>query len=178
MIKIIFKNIINLNDDIKKKVRIWRNQPEIRNNMVTRHIISEKEHNKWLKSLTKRDDWIVWVVFYQNKPIGICSLSNINKVGNTTDWGVYIGEDKFKGKGLSKYILFKLIDKTFNEMNMNKMYTSVLSSNTQAIKIYERFGFLQCKNEQKTEEDRKSIEFINIELDKNRWFQIREKIKL
>ena len=141
MKEIKFKNILKVNDEIKVKVRQWRNKEEIRKYMLSQHIITKEEHLNWIESLKNRNDWKFWVVFVDEVPIGSVYLQNIDYTKLTSEWGFYIGEDDYLGKGLGKYILFKFLKMFFEEMNFNILFTKVISSNIAALNIYKKFRF-------------------------------------
>jgi len=141
MKEIKFENILKVNDEIKERVRQWRNKEEIRKYMLNQYIITKEEHLNWIESLKNRNDWKFWVVFVDEIPIGSVYLQNIDFKNLTSEWGFYIGEDDFKGKGLGKYILFKLLKFYFEEMKFEVLFTKVLSDNIAALNIYRKFKF-------------------------------------
>lgn len=141
MKEINFENILKVNDEIKERVRQWRNEEEIRKYMLNQHIITKEEHLNWIESLKNKNDWKFWVVFVEETPIGSVYLQNIDFKNLTSEWGFYIGEDDFKGKGLGKYILFKLLKFYFEEMKHEVLFTKVLSDNIAALNIYRKFKF-------------------------------------
>ena len=141
MKEIKFENILKVNDEIKGKVRQWRNKEEIRKYMLSQHIITREEHLNWIESLKNRNDWKFWVVFVDELPIGSIYLQNIDYKKLTSEWGFYIGEDDFKDKGLGKYILLKLLELYFEEMKFEVLFTKVLSDNIAALNIYRKFKF-------------------------------------
>jgi len=141
MKEIKFENILKVNDGIKEKVRQWRNKEEIRKYMLSQHIITKEEHLNWIENLKNRNDWKFWVVFVDEIPIGTVYLQNIDYKKLTSEWGFYIGKDDFKGKGLGKYILFKLLEFYFEEMKFEVLFTKVISNNIAALNIYRKFKF-------------------------------------
>ncbi len=163
MKKIEFKNILDVEPKIRGQARIWRNRPEIRSNMLTQHIISEKEHSQWLDSLKKRKDRIVWIIYYQGIPIGSCYLHDIKYDQKQSEWGYYIGEGEYRGKGLSKFILSELMNISFNQLGLEKLITSVLKHNRRAYQIYQKFGFVE-----KQDTDNNN-ELIFLEMTEENW---------
>jgi len=134
-------DILAVDDELKEKVREWRNKEEVRKYMLTQHIITEEEHSKWIKNLRHKNDYKGWVVFVDNTPIGLVYLQNMNHGELTSEWGVYIGEDAYRGKGLSKCILFKLLEMFFDEMKFKTLSTKLLSKNIVALDLYKKFKF-------------------------------------
>jgi len=141
MKEIKFENILKVNDEIKEKVRQWRNKEEIRKYMLNQHIITKEEHLNWIESLKNKNDWKFWVVFIDEIPIGSIYLQSIDYKKLISEWGFYIGEDDFKGKGLGKHILFKLLEFYFEEMKFEVLFTKVISNNITALNIYKKFKF-------------------------------------
>ena len=114
--------------------------------MLNQHIISKGEHLKWIETLKDRKDWKFWVIFYNSTPIGSIYFQNIDYDNLSSEWGFYIGEEEFKGKGLSKYILFKLLEIFFEEMKFKTLITKVLSTNGPALSVYDKFKFRKLKS--------------------------------
>lgn len=141
MKEIKFENILKVNDEIKERVRQWRNKEEIRKYMLSQHIITKEKHLNWIESLKNRNDWKFWVIFVDEIPIGSVYLQNIDFKNLTSEWGFYIGEDDFKGKGLGKHIFFKLLEFYFEEMKFEILFTKVISNNIAALNIYRKFKF-------------------------------------
>jgi len=141
MKEIKYINILKVNDEIKEKVRQWRNKEKIRRYMLSQHIITKEEHLNWIESLKNRNDWKFWVVFVDEIPIGSVYLQNIDFKNLTSEWGFYVGEEDFQGRGLGKYILFKLLEFYFEEMKFEVLFTKVLSVNIAALNIYRKFKF-------------------------------------
>lgn len=167
-----FVNILKVNDEIQEKVRQWRNKEEIRKYMLSQHIITKKEHLNWIESLKNRNDWEFWVVFVDEIPIGSVYLQNIDFKNLTSEWGFYIGEDNYRGKGISKYILFKLLEFYFEEMKFEILFTNVLSDNIAALNIYRKFNFKIINNFLNSQR-----EVILLKFTKKDWSKQKERLK-
>jgi UDP-4-amino-4,6-dideoxy-N-acetyl-beta-L-altrosamine N-acetyltransferase len=168
-----FVDILSVDDELKDRVRQWRNKDRVRKCMLTQHHISREEHSKWLENLKTRDKQRFWVVFAEATPIGSVYLQNINCDLLSSEWGFYIGEDSYTGKGLGKRILYMLLERFFDEMGFNTLLTKVLSDNTAALRIYREFGF--------TEMGRAFVdgdkEILRLSFHRNDWFRQKEDIK-
>ena len=145
MTDIKFVNIIEVPEELQEKVRQWRNRDNIRKFMLTQHTISKEEHSQWIEDLMTRDDWKFWVVFFEGAPIGSVYLQNMNHKDLTSEWGFYIGEDVYKGRGLGKAIFFKLLNIFFDDMKFATLFTRILSDNTVALALYKKFKFREIK---------------------------------
>lgn len=141
--KIEFRNILALNEQIIELVRSWRNSDDIRKFMVTDHIISKKEHQNWLRSLSCSNNTKFWVIYLNDLPVGSAYLKNIDYKHKTTDWGFYIADKSLRGKGIGSFVLFWLMRYVFDRMKFRKMYTAVLKNNITALVLYKKFGFIE-----------------------------------
>lgn len=168
--KIKFVNILELDPSIKEKVRQWRNQDDVREQMLNQEIISTEEHAHWLDSLEKRGDCKFWVVFYSDVAIGTVQLQKINHEQFSSEWGFYIGEDQYRGKGLGSYILFKLLNLFFEEMNFDILLTKVLSQNKAALRIYHNFCFKEIGRTKFDEEQ----DVVYFEFTKEDWLKYKK----
>jgi len=123
-------------------LRVWRNKPHIRSEMVFRDEISPGEHNLWLaKVLSPESTDKIRITVSNGVPFGMVRLKNIDRKNCSSDWGFYIGEESFLGLGFGKKMLMYLIDWAFKEERLKELHTRVNRSNLRALDIYKRAGF-------------------------------------
>src|SRR5690348_12144691 len=103
-----FVSILDVPKELQQRVRDWRNKDVIRKFMLNQEVISLEEHQAWLKGLAKKGNYH-WVVFADETPIGMAYLTDVDDSNKQSKWGFYIGADSFRGKGLGKAILKKLL---------------------------------------------------------------------
>ncbi|GAV22548.1 UDP-4-amino-4,6-dideoxy-N-acetyl-beta-L-altrosamine N-acetyltransferase [Carboxydothermus pertinax] len=147
MSKIRFKSFLELTLEEKKLVLNWRNSDTLRKNMINDHIISFEEHLRWLEKLRERNDLKYWLVYLDDKPIGVLNLQKIDYEKKQAEWGIYIGPEEMRGKGYGKLLLFALLKHYFDEMKFKTLITKVLEDNKIAINLYNKFGFKSYSNE-------------------------------
>lgn len=167
-----FIDLVEVDDDIKELVRLWRNEADIRRFMINKRIIEKEEHLKWIDRLIININIKYWVVILDNKPIGVVNLQNINHEKNQSEWGIYIGESELRGKGIGKKIIYKFLTMFFDVMGYEKLITKVLSQNIIAYKTYLKFKFrvTDIKNEN-------NDEIIIMEYKKQEWNEYKERLK-
>jgi UDP-4-amino-4,6-dideoxy-N-acetyl-beta-L-altrosamine N-acetyltransferase len=136
-----FKDITEIDLTIIEKIRTWRNKERVRKFMLNRDIIGAKEHSDWVKSFAYDQDKIFWVIYIDKIPMGAIYLQNIDFANKASEWGYYIGEDNYVGRGYGKKILHQFLDMFFNEIGLQTLVTMVAIDNDIAIKIYKNFGF-------------------------------------
>ncbi len=140
--KISFRNILGVEPYVAKLVRSWRNSRDVSRYMYRDSYITEDEHMKWLEGLkAETNDKKVWIIYCGLRPIGVVDLVDMDFSNKTTNWGFYIGEVSYRGRGIGSITLFRLMEYVFDTIGFHRMYTSVLENNMGALQLYKRFGF-------------------------------------
>lgn len=168
-----FTNILDVDKQLKEKVRQWRNKEEIRKFMLTQHIISREEHLKWLENLSKNEGQKFWIIFVDDVPIGSVYLQNINYKALNSEWGFYIGEDTYLGKGLAGLIIYKMLTIFFEEMKFDTLLTRALSNNTRALNLYRKFRFVDITHSVGND----SNKIVTMRFTRNEWIESKEDFK-
>lgn len=100
-----------------------------------------KETCDWFEN-TKPDFWIIKDADLKMERIGYFRLSNHSAVNKN----IYIGADvapQFRGLGYAKKAYSLFIPMIFENYKLNKISLEVLSSNTVAINLYNKLGFVK-----------------------------------
>lgn len=168
-----FVDITKLNSEMVEKARGWRNKENVTKFMLSRKFIVEEEHKKWVESLKEKRGKKVWIVFMASAPIGVACLTNIDYKSLTSEWGFYIGEDDYRGKGLGKIILYKLLSIFFDDMKFESLFTKVLSKNIIALNLYEKFKFRMITESDLSRQNKIS----NLVFSKNDWLSNKKSLK-
>jgi len=140
-VRLEFRNILNCDGQIQAAVRDWRNLEDIRKYMYTDRTIEKEEHQKWLEGLASSFKSEFFVVFFDARPIGAVSLSNINKEFKSAEWAFYVFDDAAKQKGLGSAIEMLLLDEVFINRDFEKLNCEVIAFNEAVIKLHQKFGF-------------------------------------
>lgn len=127
-----------VNDEMLEQIRLWRNMPRIRNNMLDDTIISPEKQQLWLKAIQNNTD-NEYKVFYQNeKPIGMLYFTSINK--KKCEWGCYLGEQAvWPGSGVILEIA--ALDYAFTILDMDNLYAEVFEENQSPIRMHHFFDY-------------------------------------
>ena len=139
---ITYKDILDVPIGLQEQVLIWRNYDHVRENAISPEKISEKQHREWISMLHQnKNRQKVRVAFYEESPYGILSLKNIDRQSLRCDWGMYIGDIGYLGRGLGRCMLYDLLVWVFDEEKLERLYTSVVADNTKVVALYLDFGF-------------------------------------
>ncbi|MFA5926642.1 MAG: GNAT family N-acetyltransferase [Patescibacteria group bacterium] len=90
----------------------------------------------------KLEDSIFWGIYLIDSdiPIGWTSLSHFT--GDACEFGIFICEKKYWGKGIGTEVTKILSDYALNNMNMKQVVLTTCDLNIGGIKAYQRAGFV------------------------------------
>ncbi len=77
-----------------------------------------------------------------NEDVGIVSLINIDYKNRSAECIIDIGSKNSWGKGIGTSAMNLILNYAFNELNLHRIYLQVFSFNENAIKLYEKTGFI------------------------------------
>ncbi|MDD3567447.1 MAG: GNAT family protein [Bacteroidales bacterium] len=123
----------------------WRNDRELTDRLGGNiFYVSTNREKEWVESAIKDDrkNLHLAIVEQDNSTcIGMVNLTNIDHVNKKAEFSILIGDKKQMGKGYGKQAANLLLQHAFNQLNLNKVWLSVLKTNDRARKLYEKIGF-------------------------------------
>ncbi len=146
-----------------EQVREWRNSKEVAEFMLSRTIITKEQQENWYNSIKDDPACIYWIIVMKNgQKIGLASLTKIDRENHHAEPGLYIGikEQRNSFAGMEAYYL--LLNYGFEQLQLDKVYGTVLSNNTTAIKMNTSFGYTK----EKTLKDELTIDDVCYDVDK------------
>lgn len=104
---------------------------------------SRRDLEDWMESHGKRTDEVLWAIALSetDECIGHVGLYRINHRIGTSELAIVIGSSQYQGRGLGKAVTQRMIRYGFDELRLNKISLSVLSTNKRASQLYESLGF-------------------------------------
>ena len=115
--------------------------------MFTQSLLTPEQHINWLNNYVYKGkcyQYIITVILCgKSYDIGTIFLKNIDKGNNKAEYGIFIGEQNFCGKGYAKLASELILKIAFEELLLNRVYLSVMFDNMAAIKTYKKVGFVQ-----------------------------------
>jgi len=130
-------NFINLSLDEKKMILEWRNSDSIKKWMFNRDEILLTDHLTYIDSLKNKSDRVYFLLKSENNYLGIVDLTEIKKEKNA-ELGIYMNPEL---KGYGTLLMNKIVEYSFNELNIEILKTKVYDDNIKAIKLYKKFNF-------------------------------------
>lgn len=130
----------------------WRNNPNVwklTGNRPDREITPEIELG-WIREVLKRKNEYRCAICIArtDEYIGNVQLTNIKN--NSAEFHIFIGEEKYWGKGIGSKATAEMIKIGFNNLLLKEIYLFVNKKNIPAIKAYLNCGFIieECKDDQ------------------------------
>jgi len=105
---------------------------------------SMEDMKDWLQYHRKRSDEIIWSIIEKDNNIcvGHVGLYKIDYRVRSAEFAIMIGDNSAWGKGLGKNCTIFSVKYAFNELNINRVQLTVLSTNVRAIDLYKSIGFV------------------------------------
>lgn len=125
-----------LREEDLETVMNWRMRPYITQYMNTNPTLTLEKQKKWFHSLQNRDDQINWLIRYDNKPIGLINVVEIDKINSRCSWGYYIAEQEYRSLKLAVYLEWNLYDYVFDKLKLHKLCNETWVENQQVVKIH------------------------------------------
>lgn len=122
-------------------VRGWRNSPDVSQYMYTEEPITAEAQVKWFNKIKDDPSSVVWIIQYNDKPLGVAALSAINKHLSSCYWAFYLGDTSVRGGGIGAKVEYNVLHFVFEELKLNKLRCEVFTFNDKVIKMHEKFGF-------------------------------------
>ena len=109
--------------------------------MYTNNHITKEDQISWFEIVNSAGDNYYWIIEYDGKPIGLASITAIDRVLESCYWAFYIGDSSVRGGGVGSGVELFIIEYVFNKLRLNKLRCEVFSFNEKVISMHEKYGF-------------------------------------
>lgn len=131
-------------DDLEQ-LRVWRNCPEIRSQMLDQREISPQQQQRWFEAICSDKRQMQFVIYYKNQKVGACNLKSPTALAvaecETVDTGFYLGEAKYRGTILAFFAALALNQYAFQQLGIRQLQAQVKSSNSAALRFNQQLGY-------------------------------------
>lgn len=170
--------LIKLQKEDLELVRNWRNSEDVTKYMYNESYITVEEHNKWFEKIKDSQDSIYWIIEYNNKKLGLASITGIDNTLKSCYWAFYLGDTSVRGGGIGAKIEYNVIEYVFSILNLNKLRCEVFISNDRVIKMHEKYGFRrEAYYREHCIKGNEKLDVVGLALLHSEWTQIKEMIK-
>jgi RimJ/RimL family protein N-acetyltransferase len=124
----------------------WRNDQEIisllgNNFLYIGTDVDEAWFNNYLQNRDKAKRFAI-VDADNNRMVGTVQLTGIHAINQSAEFSICIGEKEYWNKGVGQAATRALLRHGFEDLNLYRIFLSVLAKNQRAIHVYEKMGFV------------------------------------
>lgn len=133
-------------EDEEFLIKLRRNKDLFQLTCGNTYFISAEHSRKMLQEHileNQKQLYLVICLEENNAPIGYLSITSINHVNKSLEWGGVVIDPKFTGKGFATDAAKLMLKFVFEEMNMNRLYGYWLEENVASLRISEKLGFVK-----------------------------------
>lgn len=123
----------------------WRNKDEVRKNFIYQGLFTREGHENWIKNKVQTGQVVQMIIcdFAADRPLGSVYIRDIDREHNKAEYGIFIGEDDARGRGVGTAAAKLMLRYCFEEEKLHRIYLRAFTSNLQAIRSYEKAGFVR-----------------------------------
>ncbi|MBR6093664.1 MAG: GNAT family N-acetyltransferase [Lachnospiraceae bacterium] len=123
----------------------WRNSDAVRLHFIDQRLFTRESHTAWLENFVRAGKVEQFVICMNegNIPVGSVYIRDIDFDHRKAEYGIFIGEDAARGKGVGTEAAKLMILHAFRDLKLHRLFLRVYSDNEQAIRSYEKAGFVK-----------------------------------
>ena len=123
----------------------WRNKDAVRKNFIYQELFTREGHESWIKNRIQTGQAVQMIIcdLAGDRPVGSVYIRDIDRGHNKAEYGIFIGEDDARGRGVGTAAAKLMLQYCFEEEKLHRIYLRALASNLQAIRSYEKAGFVR-----------------------------------
>jgi len=140
------QNFLELSTKESQMILEWRNNDNIRTWMDYKEIISIKEHQSFMKTLSETNEKVYFLVRKDKILLGVIDFIHIDKKNSSAEMGLY---SKPQLKGLGYLLMREILFYAFHTLKIHTIYARIRPDNDKAISLYKKFNFKQTKKDEK-----------------------------
>lgn len=121
-----------------------RNSLDVRKKFIFQEDFTEEGHEEWMcqKVFTGLVEQFM-ICLKDGTAIGSVYLRDIDSKNKKAEFGIFIGSNGFRAKGIGTEATMLITNFGFEILNLEKIFLRVFADNIGAIKCYEKAGFVQ-----------------------------------
>ncbi len=140
--------------------------------------ISKYEQDKWFESQINNTDSIRCIIELEGSPIGLETLTDIDWKNRKACHGIKLYNEKIRGKGYGTDTLKTIMKYAFEELQLNKLYTTILEHNEVSIKLHKKCGWeIEGTLKESVFKNNRYIDEVQIAILKKQYEEIKEQWK-
>lgn len=138
----------SLQADELEMVRQWRNDPAIASLMLDQTYITSEMQQAWFARLQHSTTACYLVAHFRDQPIGVASLTAIDRGQGSCEPGMYIYPEAFRHNLVPFCVAFALNDLAFETFGLSRLDGKIFADNQPSLRFHEACGYRRTGGEQ------------------------------
>ena len=131
----------NISIDDSEDIVKWRNNHSVKANLYSQEDLTLEGQINYFHKYIESGLVHQFIIVVDGVSCGTSFLKNIDFVSKQAEFGIFIGDNNYRGKGIGKVATKKTIEYGFCFLRLQSIYLTVLKDNNIAISSYKSVGF-------------------------------------
>lgn len=123
----------------------WRNSDAVRKNFIYQELFTREGHENWIHNMVETGKVVQMIIceLSTDKPLGSVYIRDIDRLHSKAEYGIFIGDPSARGRGIGTATAKLMLRYCFEEEGLHRVYLRAFATNIQAIRSYEKAGFVR-----------------------------------
>lgn len=123
----------------------WRNSDGVRKNFIYQGLFTKESHENWMRTMVETGKVVQMMICMTDtdKAVGSVYIRDVDMQHRKAEYGIFIGAEECRGKGIGSAAARLMIQYSFEQLKLHRLYLRVYADNRRAIGSYEKAGFVR-----------------------------------
>ena len=102
----------------------WRNKDAVRKNFIYQELFTREGHESWVRNKVQTGQVVQMIICdaATDRPLGSVYIRDIDREHNKAEYGIFIGEDDARGRGVGTAAAKLMLKYCFEEEGLHRIY--------------------------------------------------------